>query len=106
MSQVLSHKLLYLSHWVLLPPYLFLRSAYSMVEIAQLACLFKCVLCSSLQLLSDASDGCLEVHHGDVLEFDIKKLCDPHVDRKAWEEGKKRLVGKFQKKKNYMHQKY
>ena len=84
MSQVLSHKLLYLSHWV----HLFLVSAYSMVEIAQLACLFKCVLCSSLQLLSDASGGCLEVHHGDVLEFDIKKLCDPHVDRKAWEEGK------------------
>ena len=42
----------------------------------------------------------MEVHHGDVLEFDIKKLCDPHVDRKAWEEGKKRLMGKFQKKKN------
>lgn len=43
----------------------------------------------------------MEVHHGDVLEFDIEKLCDPHVDRKAWEEGKNRLMEKFLKRKHY-----
>ena len=43
----------------------------------------------------------MEVHHGDVLEFDMEKLCDPHVERKAWEEGKNRLMERFLKRKHY-----
>jgi len=47
---------------------------------------------SSLQLLSDASNGCLEVHHGDALDFDMEKLCGPYVDRRAWEDGENIII--------------
>ena len=41
-----------------------------------------------LQLLRDASGGCLEIHHGDVLEFDVEKACEPYVEEtKQWEDG-------------------
>lgn len=41
-----------------------------------------------MQLLRDASRGCVEIHHGDVLDFDVEKVCGPHVEEtQQWENG-------------------
>ena len=34
------------------------------------------------------SEGRLQVHHGDVLQFDWRS-CDNHVQVKQWEEGRR-----------------
>lgn len=40
----------------------------------------------SLELLRDASNGRMEIHHGDALQFDIERHCSPHIERKEWSE--------------------
>ena len=40
-----------------------------------------------MQLLKDASEGRLEVHPADALEFDIAESCGAHVQKKNWHEG-------------------
>ena len=39
------------------------------------------------QLLSDASQGQLQVVHGDILEFDVESAFEGHVTKLMWEEG-------------------
>ena len=43
-------------------------------------------LCCS-QLLRDASQGRLDVVHGDILEFDVESAFEGHVTKATWEEG-------------------
>ena len=43
-------------------------------------------LCCS-QLLRDASQGRLDVVHGDILEFDVESAFEGHVTKAMWKEG-------------------
>ncbi|XP_065907940.1 dimethyladenosine transferase 1, mitochondrial-like [Dysidea avara] len=40
----------------------------------------------SLELLSDATDNKLIIHHGDVLDFDVEASCRDHVKPSPWEQ--------------------
>ena len=44
-----------------------------------------CCVCS--QLLRDASQGQLDVVHGDILEFDVERAFEEHVTKVKWEDG-------------------
>ena len=40
-----------------------------------------------LQLLSEAANNKLLIHHGDVLNMDVEVLCKDHVQPSPWEQG-------------------
>lgn len=38
-----------------------------------------------MQLLRDASNGRLDVHYGDALDFNMEQACEAYVTRANWE---------------------
>ena len=41
----------------------------------------------ALQLLREASGGCVDVLHGNALDMDIAVVCGQYIVKKQWEDG-------------------
>ena len=41
-----------------------------------------------MQLLRDASGGCVDIHHGDALQLNVVGACQDYVQTRDWNDGK------------------